>query len=99
MMSKMESENRQRAIDKIAVKATEQLNSCTKMEGSAIMTTIYSVVTHIEKAADTIGISRDVLLLVVSNSILEKLISEAGCSDKKQNPPTIYKPPKDGYLQ
>ncbi len=102
-MNKMEKEKeKQQIIDKIVEKANKELKGCKGPKGAAIAAWNYSVIAQTERMADTIGLSRDVMLLIVFNSIWQELTSEAvkESSDKKQDHTKMrFDPPKGGFVQ
>ena len=93
---------KQQTIDEIVERASKEMNALTDIAGEVRAGGIYSIKTQIKILADKMGISRDVMLLVVSNSILQSLLAELKPSDEEKKPEpamNIYKPPKDGYMQ
>ncbi len=100
-MNKMEKE-KQQIIDKIVEKANKELKGCKGLKGVAIAAWNHSVIAQTKRTADTIGLSRDVMLLIVFSSIWQELTSEAGeeSSDKKQDHTKMkFEPPKGGFAQ
>lgn len=100
-VEKTDKEKKQ-ILDEIAERANKEMNALTDTVGEALAGSIYDIMAQIKYLADKIGVSRDVLLLVFSNSILQKLISESepGNVEKKPKPAImLYEPPKSGYTQ
>lgn len=100
-MEKTDKE-KQHIIDEIAERANKEMHALSDIVCEALSGSIYDIMAQIKYLADKIGVSRDVLLLVFSNSILQKLISESepGNAEESQNPAImLYEPPKSGYTQ
>ena len=101
-MEKTDKE-KQRIISKIVERANKEMNGLTDVEREALAGFIYSLIRSIKYMADGIGISRDVMLLVFSNFIMQNLISESETNGEEKKPKpavTLYKPPKGGgYIQ
>lgn len=98
-MDKTDKE-RQQIIDEIAKRGNEEIQALSKPQIDIIAAAFLSVMAHVEELADTIGISRDVLLLGLSASIVQRVTSESDCTKGKAKPArTAHKPPKGGFIQ
>jgi len=99
-MDKTDKE-RQQIVDEISKRGKKEIQALSEPQIKIIAAAFLSVMAQVEQLADTIGISRDVLLLGLFTSIFQRVMSESGCAEVKKAKPTatVYKPPKGGYIQ
>lgn len=98
-MDKTDKE-RQQIIGEILKRASKEIQALSELQTKIIAAAFLSLVAQVEELADTIGISRDVLLLGFFNSIFQRITSESDCSNGKAKPAAIvHKPPKGGFVQ
>ncbi len=97
-MDKTDKE-RQQVIDDIVKRANKEIQALSKPQTDIIAAAFLSVMAQVEELADTIGISRDVLLFGLFTSIFNRVTSESGCAEKKTKPTAkTHKPPKGGFI-
>lgn len=98
-MDKTDKE-RQQIIDEILKRASKEIQALSENQTKIIAAAFLSLVAQVEQLADTIGISRDVLLLGFFNSIFQRITSESDRSNKKAKPTAmVFKPPEGGFVQ
>ncbi len=91
---------KQQIIDDIAKRANKEIQALSKLQTDIIAAAFFSVMVQVEELADTIGISRDVLLLGLFTLIFNRITSESGCAEEKAKPTAkTHKPPKGGFIQ